>query len=641
MTITSAKICLKDNKKDELITPFCSESKKILILRDKINSFVKKKLYLHVENLKHYLMKKTLLITGALCMASTAFAQHPQPVISYLEIFDIETGTHQVLKEFPYCIEAPNWTPDGKWLVVNKDGILYKIASDGSSDLQEIYTGTAKQCNNDHVITADGKWIGLSNNGATRGFNSFVYIVPFEGGEPRQLTPIGPSYLHGISPDGKTAAYCAFRGPDWQHMEQDIYVMPVKGGKEKRLTDAPGLDDGPEYSPDGKYIWFNSVRTGRMQAWRMKANGKEQTQMTFDEDMNSWFPHISPDGKKVVYIAYHDYEIDPGSHIADLNVQLRMIPATGGKPVVLTELFGGQGTINVNSWSPDSKKFAYVSYRLQDEVNAPKKDMSVQLYSARELIGTPELFAKNHEYVLYRLAQMGYTGVEAASYNNGTFSGLAPSEFRKEIEKAGLKITSSHTARVLSKEELANGDFTKALEWWDECIAAHKAAGIPTVVMSYSAPLQNEAELKTMAAYLNAIGEKCNAVGIKFGYHSHSHEFKEVAGTTMMDYYISNTKAENVFYQMDVYWAVMAGVSPVEYMKKYPGRFYMLHIKDKHEIGQSGMVGFEAIFNNFDKAGTKEFVVELEDASTPNILKGLRESALYLRHASYVKPNYK
>ena len=149
--------------------------------------------------------------------------------------------------------------------------------------------------------------------------------------------------------------------------------MPVKGGNEKRLTDAPGLDDGPEFSPDGKTIWFNSVRSGRMQVWKMKTNGRRQTQMTFDTDMNAWFPHVSPDGKKVVYIAYHDYEVEPDSHPADKNVQLRMIPADGGEPTVLLEFFGGQGSLNVNSWSPDCRRFAFVRYRLAEEVRDLRK----------------------------------------------------------------------------------------------------------------------------------------------------------------------------------------------------------------------------------------------------------------------------
>lgn len=578
-------------------------------------------------------MKKNLLcciFTFAAFIA--AFAQQPK-VRSYLEIYDFDKGTHHIIKELPYLIEAPNWTPDGKWLVVNKEGRLYKTAPDGSTDLILIDTKDISQCNNDHVISADGKWIALSSNDpANKGWNSYVYKVPFEGGEPQKITPEGPSYLHGISPDGKTIAYCAFRGPD---NEQDVYVMPVKGGKEVRLTEAPGLDDGPEYSMDGKYIWFNSVRSGRMQVWRMKANGKEQTQMTFDKNMNSWFPHISPDGEKVVYIAYHDYEIAPGDHNANHNVQLRMIPSKGGEPEVLVELFGGQGTINVNSWSPDSRKFAYVSYRIEEEITAPKKEMAVQLYSARQLIGTPELFAKNHEYVLGRLSQMGYTGAEAASYQDGKFSGMTPEEFRKAVEKSGLKLISSHAARPLSKNELATGNITSALEWWDACIAAHVRAGIPRLVMSYSQKLDNEDELKVMAEYLDEIGRKCNESGIRFGYHNHSHEFEPVGNTTMMDYFISHTSPENVFYEMDVYWAVVGGAAPVDYMQKYAGRFEVLHIKDKREIGQSGMVGFDAIFRNFRKAGTEAFIVEMEEASTPNILKGLRESALYLRNASY------
>ena len=300
-----------------------------------------------------------------LAMTTAASAQNARHTYSYLEIFDVGTGTHQVVKEFPYVVEAPNWTPDGKWLIVNKGGRLYKIAPDGSTDLMEIDTGTITQCNNDHVVTANGRWIGLSSNDPANAgdYSSYVFVVPYEGGQPRRITPLGPSYLHGISPNGKLAAYCAFRGPQ---READVYAMPLKGGSEKRLTDAPGLDDGPEFSPDGETIWFNSVRTGRMQVWKMKRNGTRQTQMTFDTDMNAWFPHISPDGKRVVYLAYHDTDLAPDQHLPNLNVQLRIIPAAGGQPKVLLDFFGGQGSLNVNSWSPDSKRFAFVSYRLVD-----------------------------------------------------------------------------------------------------------------------------------------------------------------------------------------------------------------------------------------------------------------------------------
>ena len=174
------------------------------------------------------------------------------------------------------------------------------------------------------------------------------------------MTPLGPSYLHGWSPDGQQLAYCAERNGNY-----DVYVIPAEGGEETRLTTAEGLDDGPEYSPCGNYIWFNSVRTGLMQLWRMKRDGSEQTQMTFDETRNSWFPHVSPDGKHVLFITYRKGDLEPGEHLPNKHVELRLMPAEGGEPRTLIKLFGGQGTINVNSWAPDSRHVAFVSYRLE------------------------------------------------------------------------------------------------------------------------------------------------------------------------------------------------------------------------------------------------------------------------------------
>ena len=216
----------------------------------------------------------------------------------------------------------------------------------------------ATRCNNDHVIAADGKQIAISQ-GTKEDGKSRIYTLPMQGGTPRLITPIAPSYLHGWSPDGRQLAYCADRKGNY-----DIYVIPVEGGEERQLTTAEGLDDGPEYSPCGEYIWFNSVRTGLMQVWRMKKDGSEQTQMTFDETRNSWFPHVSPDGKSVIFITYYKGDLEPGQHLPNKNVELRIMPATGGKPKTLVKLFGGQGTINVNSWAPDSKHIAFVSYRL-------------------------------------------------------------------------------------------------------------------------------------------------------------------------------------------------------------------------------------------------------------------------------------
>ncbi|HKB98689.1 MAG TPA: hypothetical protein VKD23_07885, partial [Terriglobales bacterium] len=196
-----------------------------------------------------------------------------------------------------------------------------------------------------------------------------VYIVPIAGGVPRRITQKSPSYWHGWSPDGKTLAFVGERNDEF-----DIYTIPVTGGEETRLTTAKGLDDGPEYSPDGKYIYFNSERTGHMQIWRMRADGSEQQQVTID-DWNNWFPHISPDGAWMVFLSY---EPDVKGHPENKNVMLRITSLNGGKVSdtkisVLARLFGGQGTINVPSWSPDSKEVAFVSYALVPDESAGKK----------------------------------------------------------------------------------------------------------------------------------------------------------------------------------------------------------------------------------------------------------------------------
>ena len=305
-------------------------------------------------------MKQLIKLTFCFLFIFPASYAQQAGVTSVLEIYDIRDGKRTVVKEFPMLIEAPNWTPDGKWLVYNSGGKLYKLSPDSPGVPEEIPTGYATRCNNDHVISSDGKHIAISHNTA-EDRQSRIYTLPFEGGTPRLITPMGPSYLHGWSPDIKMLAYCADRNGNY-----DVYVIPTEGGAEIRLTTAEGLDDGPEYSPCGEYIWFNSVRTGLMQAWRMKADGSEQTQMTFDETRNSWFPHISPDGEQVVIITYTKGDVEPGQHPANKNVELRLMPAKGGEPTTLVQLFGGQGTINVNSWAPDSKRFAFVSYRLNN-----------------------------------------------------------------------------------------------------------------------------------------------------------------------------------------------------------------------------------------------------------------------------------
>ena len=278
---------------------------------------------------------------------------------SILEVFDIETGKSEVLDEFDRVIEAPNWSADGKFLTFNREGRIYKYEI-ASGDVTEVPSYFVDNCNNDHVLAPDGTGLYVSHHTKEDGL-SRIYKIFYDGRMPELVTPLAPSYLHGITPDGKILAYCAKRNGEY-----DIYTIPTAGGNETQLTTAFGLNDGPEYDCDGEYIWFNSVRTGRMQAWRMKADGSEQTQMTFDAHLNTWFPHISPDRTKVVMLAYHERDVRPGEHVPNKNVEIRLMTGsdkTGwSEPRTILKLFGGQGTINVNSWAPDSKRFAYVRY---------------------------------------------------------------------------------------------------------------------------------------------------------------------------------------------------------------------------------------------------------------------------------------
>ncbi|MGM9738128.1 MAG: sugar phosphate isomerase/epimerase family protein [Candidatus Cryptobacteroides sp.] len=275
------------------------------------------------------------------------------------------------------------------------------------------------------------------------------------------------------------------------------------------------------------------------------------------------------------------------------------------------------------------------------KADAPvKKEIGVQLYSLRELIGNPEKYASNHVEVFQALAEYGYTSVEAANYNDGKFYGVEPGQFKADVEAAGLKVLSSHVNRGLSAEELASGDLTAALEWWKGCVAAHKAAGMEYMVVPHIGLPAKLADLQVYCRYLNEIGRICKDNGIKFGYHNHSHEFKKVEDNVMLDYMIENTDPELVFFQMDVYWAVYGHGAPVEYFKKYPGRFTMLHIKDHYEIGQSGMVGFDAIFDNAATAGLNDFIVEIEGFSTGDWRTSMKMCADYLLSAPFVKAAY-
>jgi hypothetical protein len=281
------------------------------------------------------------------------FDRGRDPFGSRLEILDVASGHRRIIYHRDDVIEAPNWTLDGKALIFNSEGRLYRFdLATGIPTL--IDTGDVVRNNNDHVISFDGKMLAISSHSHTE-HHSLVYTVPITGGQPKLVTPTGPSYLHGWSPDGKYLVFTGRRNDDY-----DIYRVPVEGGEEVQLTTAIGLDDGPEYTPDGKYIYFNSVRSGRMQIWRMKADGSDQEQLT-DDKYNNWFPHISPDGRQIVFLSYLVGEVEPSDHPAAKRVYLRMMPLDGGTPKVVAYLYGGQGTMNVPSWSPDGKAFAFVS----------------------------------------------------------------------------------------------------------------------------------------------------------------------------------------------------------------------------------------------------------------------------------------
>lgn len=285
--------------------------------------------------------------------AAKDFRPYTDYIGSNLEVMDIATGHRKILHRAPNSLQAPNWTPDNKFLMYSSDGLLYKYDLKNGA-ISKINTGEINDLNNDHVLSFDGKMLGISNHLGNR---STIYVLPAAGADkPVQITQEswGPSYLHGWSPDKKKLIYTAQRKGKW-----DIWQIDVATKREIPLTNTPWLDDGSEYSPDGKWIYFNSTRTGTMKIWRMKPDGSNPEQVTFDE-YNDWFPHISPNGKWIVYLSFPK-DIDPDSHPFYKRVYLRLMPAAGGVPRTIAYIYGGQGTINVPSWSPDSKKVAFIS----------------------------------------------------------------------------------------------------------------------------------------------------------------------------------------------------------------------------------------------------------------------------------------
>ena len=287
--------------------------------------------------------------------APEGFVPYQDYIGGTIEILDVETGKRTVVYRSPRPIQAPNWTKDGRFLIYNVDGLLnrFELATGKTCRLE---TGFATANNNDHVLSFDGKRLGISHHSAEDKDESIVYVLPTKGGAPKRITAKGPSYLHGWSPDGRFLVYTGGRDENY-----DIYRIPVEGGDEVRLTDARGLDDGPEYAPDGGTIYFNSARTGDMRIWRMAPDGSGQEPVTTGV-FHDWFPHVSPDGKRVVFLSFQK-DVAADDHPFYKQVYIRMMPAAGGpdEPKVIAYVYGGQGTINVPSWSPDGKKIAFVS----------------------------------------------------------------------------------------------------------------------------------------------------------------------------------------------------------------------------------------------------------------------------------------
>ena len=344
--------------------PFVSAEVKDLVLGDEL--FVGLFLCSHDAAVTEHAIFRDVSLTKPVKVGFTPYRDY---IGSVLHLLEVHTGRLETIHQSAEPFEAPNWTKDGAALIYNisgrgtNRGFLHKFDLATRTAIV-LPTDTANRNNNDHVLSFDGKQLGISHQGPETSNRSAVYVLPVTGGKPRLVTPKFPSYLHGWSPDAKWLVFTGGRKPAGNPAapdKYDIYKILADGtGEEIRLTTSDGLSDGPEFSPDGQWIYFNSTRTGLMQLWRMKPDGSAQEQLTNDEYQN-WFPHLSPDGKWIAFISYRKDDVKADDHPYYKHCYLRLMPAAGGPAKVIAYVYGGQGTINVPSWSPDSRRIAFVS----------------------------------------------------------------------------------------------------------------------------------------------------------------------------------------------------------------------------------------------------------------------------------------
>ena len=259
----------------------------------------------------------------------------------------------------------------------------------------------------------------------------------------------------------------------------------------------------------------------------------------------------------------------------------------------------------------------------------PQKEVGLQLYSIRDDM------KNDAKGTVAKVGAMGYKFIEAAGYGDGKIYGMEPAEFKALCDANGLNFLSAHCGQAVPD----SAGWAASMAWWDTCIAAHQAAGVKYIVQPFMDKVGYEslAGLQRYCDYFNTVGEKCNAAGIRFGYHNHSGEFADLEGQTIYDYMLKNTDPAKVMFQMDLYWITEGGKNAVDYFKAYPGRFELWHVKDLRELGGAdAKMDFKPIFENAAQAGMKHFIVEVEEFNS-NPIDGVKQSLDFLLNAEYVK----